>query len=212
MLTPNALSLLVKLVEEKPEAGLIGACLLNLDGSFQASYTPFPTLQQEFLKLTGLGRMLFGRFYPSRGSEDHLGPQRVDYVEGACMLVRRKAYENTGGLDESYFMYSEDVEICYQMKENGWSVWYQPASKIIHVGGASSKYLRPKREADLYCGRIQFFRRHYGNLAADILKIMVIIFTAIKILFHGFLRFISGGRYGRPVVSLDYLIPALRKV
>jgi N-acetylglucosaminyl-diphospho-decaprenol L-rhamnosyltransferase len=211
LLLANAAQTMLGLAEERPQAGIVGAQLLNPDGSFQASHTPFPNLWQEFLILSGVGRMLYGRWYPSRGPEENRGPQSVDYVEGACMLVRREAFEDVGGLDESYFMYAEEVDLCYAMRAKGWQVWYQPAAKVIHLGGGSSQNRRPQREADLYCSRVRFFRKRYGNRAAWLLKLQIYGLTTIKTIVHGLLRLASGGRYGRPVVSLRYLATELRE-
>jgi N-acetylglucosaminyl-diphospho-decaprenol L-rhamnosyltransferase len=207
--TPGAIQSLVHLADAEPRAGIVGAQLLNIDGSFQASYTPFPTLWQEFLILAGLGRLFCGQWYPSRGPDEAKGPQVVDYVEGACVLVRRQAFEEVGGLDEGYFMYAEEVDWCYEMKKAGWQVWYQPAAKILHVGGGSSQHRRPQREADLYRSRVRFFRKHYGDRAAELLKVQIYSLTAIKTIVHGLLRLLSAGRYGRPVVSMRYLAMAL---
>lgn len=210
--TPGAIQSLVSLAEAESRAGIVGAQLLNLDGSFQASHTTFPTIWQEFLVLTGLGRLLKGRWYPSRGPEENKGPQVVGYVEGACLLVRRQAFEEVGGLDEGYFMYAEETDWCYTMKQAGWQVWYQPAAKIIHLGGGSSKHRRPQREADLYRSRVRFFRKYHGNRAAQLLKLQIYGLTAVKIAVHRLLRLVSRGRYGRPVVSLRHLALELRGV
>jgi N-acetylglucosaminyl-diphospho-decaprenol L-rhamnosyltransferase len=208
--TPDAVQSLLSLARAEPRAGIVGAQLLNPDGSFQASHTSFPTLWQEFLMLTGLGRLLHGQWYPSHGPEEDRGSQTVDCVEGACMLVRREAFEDVGGLDEGYFMYAEEVDWCYAMREEGWQVWYQPAAKVIHLGGGSSQNRRPQREADLYRSRVQFFRKHYGDRAAWLLKTQIYVLTAIKLFIHRLLRLVSGGRYGRLVVSLRRLAMNLR--
>jgi N-acetylglucosaminyl-diphospho-decaprenol L-rhamnosyltransferase len=212
LLLANAVQVMISLAEANPRAGIIGAQLLNPDGSFQASHAPFPNLWQEFLILSGAGRMLYGHWYPSRGPQEDQGPQMVDYVEGACMLVRREAFEDVGGLDEGYFMYAEEVDWCYAMREKGWQVWYQPAAQVTHLGGGSSRSRRTRREADLYRSRVRFFRKRYGDRAAWLLKLQIYGFTAIKIAVHGPLRLVSGGRYGRSVVSLRYLAPVLREV
>ena len=205
LITPGSIKSLLNLIETRPKAGIVGARLINLDGTFQASHTPFPTLWQELLILSTLGRKIYHSSFPSKGPEIERGSQIVDYVEGACMLIRRQAYIDTGGLDETFFMYSEDVEICYKAKEKGWEVWYEPVSAIIHLGGASSKTRKPRREADLYCSRVYFFRSHYGNNQARLLKIMILLFLVFKIPFNKILSLISKGKYGRPVVSWDYL-------
>ncbi len=210
--TPGAIRALVSLADSEPRAGVVGAQLLNPDGTFQASYTPFPTLWQEFLILTGLGRAMLGDHYPSRGPEEERGAQIVDRVEGACMLVRREAYEQVGGLDERYFMYAEEVDWCYAMNKAGWQVWYQPAAKVIHFGGGSSRHRRPQREGDLYQSRVRFFRKHYGDWPARLLKVQLYTLTAIKLVVHKALRFLSGGKKGRPVISLRMLHARLREV
>lgn len=204
-ITPGAIQALIHVADAQPRAGIVGALLLNADGTFQASYTPFPNLWQEFMILSGLGRLLYGRWYPSRGPEEDKGPQVVDYVEGACLLVRLEAFRETTGLDEGFFMYAEEVDWCYTMRAKGWQVWYQPAAKIIHLGGGSSQGRRTQREGDLYYSRIRFFRKHYGNMAARLLKWQIYSLTAIKVVAHGILRLVSVGRYGRPVISLRYL-------
>ncbi len=210
--TPGALEALVEVAEAQPRAAIVGAQLLNPDGSFQAAYTPFPTLWREFLILTGLGRLWRGRWYPSAGPQVERGPQPVDYVEGACLLVRRQAVQEVGGMDEGYFMYAEEVDWCLAMRRAGWQVWYQPGARIIHHGGASSRQRRPQREADLYRSRVRFFRKWYGARAAGLLKALILGLTGVKAASRGLVWRLSGGRYGRPVVSLGYLARELREV
>jgi GT2 family glycosyltransferase len=202
---------MVALANSNSKIGIVGAHLLNIDGTFQASHTRFPTLWQEFLILSGLGRLLYGRWYPSHAPEEDKGPQKVDYVEGACMLVRREAFEEVGGLDEGYFMYAEEVDWCYTLREKGWQVWYHPAAKVVHLGGGSSQGRRTAREADLYCSRVQFFRKHYGDTAAELLKWQIYSLTAVKMIFHGLLHWTSQGRRGRSVVSLRQLAATFKK-
>ena len=128
------------------------------------------------------------------------------------MLVRRESFEEVGGLDEDYFMYAEEVDWCHTMQDNGWQVWYQPEAKVIHLGGGSSQNRQPQREGDLYQSRVRFFRKHYGNQVAQLLKVQIYVFTALKIVVHRLLRLISGGHYGRPIVSLKNLVMQLEEV
>lgn len=212
MLTPGALVALLTVAEAQPRAGIVGARLVNPDGTFQASHTPFPTLWREFLILSGLGRALRGRHFPSRGPEVERGPQLVDYVEGACLLVRREALRSVGGLDDGYFMYAEEVDWCYTMRQAEWDTWYQPEAVVIHHGGASSRHRRTRREADLYRSRVRFFRKYYGDRAAEALKTLMYALTAVKIVVHGAARLLTGNRRGRPVVGLGELRAALSDV
>jgi len=209
---PGSIRALLDLAEAEPRAGIVGAHLLNPDGSFQASYTNFPTLWQEFLILSTLGRRLRGRWYPSHGPEEERGPQRVDYVEGACLLVRRAALEQVGGLDEGYFMYAEEVDWCRRMAAQGWEVWYQPVARVVHIGGASSANRKTSREADLYRSRVRYFRMQHGRVQAELLKAMIVAFTGVKQVSHALMRWITGNRHGRQVVTVGDLWVALRHV
>lgn len=210
-LAPGALRALIELAMCKPNAGLVGAQLRNADGTFQASHTAFPTLWHEFLILSGLGRALWRPWYPSSGPDEG-APRVVDYVEGACMLVRRAAYLTVGGLDEGYFMYAEDVDLCRSLRDAGWEVWYQPAAIVTHLGGGSSRQRRPEREGDLYRSRVRYFRKHHGDSAAGALKVMILVLTLLKGAVHGVLRRASRGQRGRPVPSLRDLSVRLRGV
>jgi hypothetical protein len=200
-LLPGALPALLEILEREPRAAIVGARLVNADGSFQASHSRFPSLMREFLMLSGLGRLLVGRRYPSRGPEIERGPQVVDYVEGACLLVRRQAYQDVGGLDAGYFMYAEEVDLCYAVRHAGWQVWYQPAAVVVHLGGASSRTRPTGREADLYRSRVRFFLKHYGPGQAAVLKLMIYTVTLLKQVLHAVLRAATGGRCGRLVVG-----------
>lgn len=212
IVTPGSIQALLEVAGRMPRAGIVGAHLLNPDGSFQASHTNFPTLWQEFLILSTIGRRLRGSRYPSHAAEMDKGAQRVDYVEGACLLVRRDALEQVGGLDEGYFMYAEEVDWCKRMQAAGWEVWYQPTAKVVHIGGASSANRKTSREADLYRSRVRYFRIHHGWWQAEILKAMMVAFTGVKQLSHTLLRRFTRNQHGRQVVSVGDLLAALRHV
>ena len=162
--------------------------------------------------LSTLGRRWRGDWYPSHGPEATRGAQRVDYVEGACLLVRRTAFEQVGGLDEGYFMYAEEVDWCRRMRDQGWEVWYQPLAKVVHIGGASSATRKTSREADLYRSRVRYFRTYHGGLQAGLLKAMIVSFTSLKQVGHAVLKLLSGDQRGRQVVSVGELLAALRNV
>ncbi len=209
---PQAINQLYKLAEEQPKAGIIGARLINPDGSFQASYVDFPNLLQEFLITSGLGRRLYGSWYPNHSPEAYAVAQKVDYVQGACLLVRRSAYQTVGGLDEGYFMYSEEVDWCYTMHRAGWEVWYQPSACITHLGGASSWSRSIQRETDLYVSRVRYFRKNHGSLKAGILEVMLISLAGVKFAAHSILKAIDSHRFTRMSVSPILLMNRMRKI
>jgi len=209
---PGAVEAMVRFADAHPRVGIVGAQLLNTDGTFQASYTDFPILLQEFLILSALGRRLYGPWYPSHGPRDSQVTTQADYVEGACLLIRQQAFEEVRGLDEGYFMYAEEVDWCFRIKQAGWEVWYLPEAQIVHHGGASSRRQPTSKEARLYRSRVRFFRLNYGPGAAARLKILIFALTMIKKLVHGTLRVLTGGRRGREVVGWRELKASLEGV
>lgn len=210
---PGSLDQLVRFMDEHSRAGLAGVRLLNPDGSFQASYTPFPTLWREILILTGIGRWLICSTFPSRGPQVERGAQGIKgYMEGACLLARREAAQQVGGLDECIFMYAEEVDWCYRFHHAGWETWYLPQAPVIHYGGQSSKKQQSRMEAELYRSRVYFFRKHYGKAAAASLKAAIYVITCFKMLVHGTLRCLTQGRRGRIVTSWRELDGALGSV
>lgn len=210
---PGSLDKTVRFMDENPRAGIAGVRLLNPDGTFQASYTPFPTLWREFLILSGLGRLLIRPIFPSYGPQTGKGAQRIKgYMEGAYLMARRQAVDQIGGLDERIFMYAEDVDWCYRFHQAGWEVWYLSQASIIHYGGQSSKKRQRRMEAELYRSRVYFIRKHYGRAATFCLKALIYAMTLTKMFVHGLLRFVTRGRRGRTVTSWQELHLALSSV
>ena len=213
LVLPGSLEATVAFMDAHPDAGLAGIRLLHADGTFQASYTLFPTLWQEFLILTRLGRWLIRPYFPSRGPEIERGAQEIrGYVEGAYIMARREAVERVGGFDEHIFMYAEDVDWCYRFYQAGWPVWYLPQVSIIHYGGQSSGKRRGRMEAELYRSRVHFFYKHYGKASGLCLKLLIYGLTLCKMALHGAIRLVTRGRKGRSVTSWRELCLALGDV
>ncbi len=141
--------LVLKYMQANPDVGIIGPKILNSDGSIQGSARAFPTLFSGFFGRTSLLTRLFPNNWITRkniltGTINGTNPMNVDWVSGACMIVRRSAILSVGPMDERYFMYWEDVDWCKRMWDNGWRVVYYPKARITHyVGGSSGK--RPIR-------------------------------------------------------------------
>jgi len=211
-LLPGALEVPLRFMEQHPKVGMVGVKLLNDDRSFQASYTPFPTLWREFLILSGLGRRLIRPSFPSHGPpEDGKARPISGYVEGAYMLARRRAIEEVGGLDERIFMYAEDVDWCYRFEQSGWEIWFLPQVSIIHYGGQSTCKRQRRMEAELYRSRVYFFEKHYGRWTAAALRAMIYVLTGVKIVVYRGLRLVTGGKRGRLVTSWRELRWALKR-
>lgn len=179
-LAPDSLTSLLAHIETHPRCALVGPRLLNRDGSFQASYADFPSLIGELLLLTTLSRWLLPPTYPSYPEEKSQRARSVDWVPGACMLVRRTAFEHIGGLDESYFMYSEETDWCYRFKRAGWTIDYVPTASVVHWSGQSARKEPDFKRAQLYQSKCLFMQKHYGWPRALIFRQSVLVASAFK--------------------------------
>lgn len=116
----------------------------------------------------------------------------VDAIMGAFMLVRREAMAQVGMMDDSYFMYSEEIDWCYRFRQHGWRVLYNPDVVAVHLWGGSSKRVRQEMLIQLYRSKVEFFRKHYGALSATLLK-GIIGFAAFLRVGPGALVYLTSG-------------------
>ena len=143
ILPPAALADMLAFMEAHPQAGAAGARLVRGDGSLdKACRRSFPTPAVAFYRLFGLSRLFphsrrFGRYNLTYLSPDVT--TEVDSVVGAFMLMRGEALAQAGLLDERYFMYAEDLDLCYRFKQHGWQVWYNADVTVLHYKGRSSQ-------------------------------------------------------------------------
>jgi GT2 family glycosyltransferase len=181
IILPDTAPTMVRYLDDNERVGIVGARLLNLDGTFQASYNDFPSLYKELLVLTGLGRWLLPQSYPSYPDEQSRERREVDWVGGACLMVRRSAIDAAGLLDEEYFMYSEELDWCHRIKKEGWSIVYLPDARAIHGSGASSQRVPERRRAQVYRGKWLYLRKHRGPWVAVLFGVLVRLFTTAKL-------------------------------
>lgn len=178
VVSPNALNQLYSFMEIHPDVAVVGPTLLNVDGSFQASYGQFPTVSTYFWQLLGLASFFYGIHFPSASPENSQTTQDVDWVGGACLLCRRSALATVGLLDEQFFMYAEEMEWCYRFKQHGWRVCFLPPATIIHIGGGSSEIARPKVLARQWRSNLYFLRKHHHAAAAGFIRLLVLLVGA----------------------------------
>ncbi|MBS3782877.1 MAG: glycosyltransferase family 2 protein [Anaerolineae bacterium] len=160
---------MVTFLDAHPEAGAAGGNLLNPDGSFQASFWRFPTLLEEFLIVTHIGRALNPHFPSHNGPGPDVRP--VDWISSASIVVRRTAIEGIGLIDERYFIYSDETDWQYRLWQAGWKVYYLPDVTTVHHGGGSFKR-GGRRYTLVYRGRMLFARKHYTRLHSLIQRSM----------------------------------------
>jgi len=176
-LEEGCLTRLVAVMQTNPDTGAAGARLLNADHTLQRSCYAFPTLSTELWQTLGFDRLFasspfFGKFLMTDWAMDDF--RVVDVVMGAVMLLRRQTLEQVGHLDESFFMYSEEVDLCYRMAQAGWKVRYVPDAWAVHLWGGSSKKVKAETLLRLYRSRVQLFRKHYGKWTAFLYKGLIV--------------------------------------
>jgi GT2 family glycosyltransferase len=155
----------IEYLRNRPDAGMVGCKILNPDGSLQlACRRSFPTPWIAFTKISGLsalfpGSRLFGRY-----NLTYLNPDvicEVEAVSGSFMIVRREVLEDVGPLDESFFLYGEDLDWCYRIHQKGWKIFYLPATQIIHYKGRSAREATFDTLRVFYDAMHLFVKKHF---------------------------------------------------
>lgn len=181
-LLPAALRRLVDAMERHPIVGVVGGRLLNPDRSFQSSFADFPTLLSEILLLTKLSRLIRPATFPSYPEHDSREERVVDWVVGACMLVRKAAIDTVGLLDEGYYMYTEETDWCYRMRAAGWLTLYVPEARVLHWSGQSANVVPEAKRLQLYRSKTRFLAKHRGRGQAATFRVLVRMASAGKAL------------------------------
>ena len=164
-LGPHDLARMLEFMEAHPDVGAAGPKLVRQDGSLdKACRRSFPSPENALYRLLGLSRLFprhprFGRY-----NLEHLDPDQlteVDSLVGAFMLIRGPVLEAVGLLDERFFMYGEDIDLCYRIKERGWKIYYNPAVTVLHYKGASSRQRSTPSIVHFYRSMALFHDKHY---------------------------------------------------
>jgi N-acetylglucosaminyl-diphospho-decaprenol L-rhamnosyltransferase len=162
--TEGALERMVEVMDGDPELGICGPRLELEDGSLDhAAKRSFPTPISALGHFSGIGRRpdAGGELAAYRAPEVERGP--VDAVNGACMLLRRAALAQVGLFDEGFWMYMEDLDLCYRLGEAGWVTWYEPSVTLIHVkAGTTGRPRSARLDRAFHYGMYRFYRKHYA--------------------------------------------------
>jgi hypothetical protein len=181
--TGGALERLLELMDGRPEIGICGCRLERADGTFDhAARRSFPTPLSALGHFTGLGRRAGAprRLAAYRAPDVEAGP--VDAVNGAFMLVRRGALDEVGLFDEGYWMYMEDLDLCYRFAQAGWVTWFEPDVTVLHVkGGSSGRVRRPRLDYAFHYGMYRFYRKHYAPRRNALVNGAIYLGIAVKL-------------------------------
>jgi hypothetical protein len=160
----GVLDALLALMDEHAEIGICGCRLEREDGTFDhAAKRSFPTPVGALAHFTGVGRRAQAPATLAQYRAPHIERGPVDAVSGAFMLIRRRALDEVGAFDEGYWLYMEDVDLCYRFAQAGWTVWYEPSVAVTHVkGGSSGRHRQLRANAAFHYGMVRFYRSHYA--------------------------------------------------
>jgi hypothetical protein len=197
---PGAVESLKEALEGDIKAAVAGGALLDPDGSPQNSFHNAPTLATELLNKSLL-QWLFPRRYPSKRHP----PQNIIQVEavlGAFMMVKRDAWFEVGGMDERYFLFLEETDLCTRLRKRGWRVIHVPHAKAVHLQGQSASLDIQRSRVEFYRSRYRYFEQHRGRPSNMILRVGILARLLLEWMASGASRwFHSGSRVRHGVHS-----------
>lgn len=182
----NAIDTMLACLRSLPEAGIAGCRLLNADGSVQSSCVQrFPTILNQAWNIEYLRQhwpsLSFWGIAPLYTHPSH--PVPVQVISGACLMIKRELFEKVGKFCEEYFMYGEDVDLCYQVSALGSTAYYIPDASVVHFGGASTKVAAGNPWAEIMQRRAKllFCRRTKGAVYAWSYRVAIGLAAALRL-------------------------------
>jgi N-acetylglucosaminyl-diphospho-decaprenol L-rhamnosyltransferase len=164
----NTLSSTVAYMDSHPECGLLGVRLVGRDGELQPSCRYFPTPWNVFVARAGIARFLPKIRMVDDLSWDHASVRECDWVPGCYLLIRKEVIDQVGLFDPRYFLYYEEVDLCFAAKRAGWKVVYYPDTRVVHIGGESAKSDAKLTQSGRQIAALQiesellYFRKNHG--------------------------------------------------
>lgn len=189
----SCLDILVSFLEQHSKTGLCGPRILNKDLSNQPSVQKIPGIWNTFIEAIGIHNffptvpLFSGTFIVFKGDK----PRKVDILSGCFWVVRKKAIDEVGPLDESFFFYGEDKEWCIRFKQKGWSVWYVPEAKAIHLGGASSVHMPVEYYLYLQKAQLKLWNKYFSRTKQFFMLVNKILFFGKRLAVHKIKRWIG---------------------
>ncbi|NIM24651.1 MAG: glycosyltransferase [Armatimonadetes bacterium] len=180
---PGALQEMAAFLDSHFEAGAVGPRLVDENGKEQPSGRPFPTPWGWFLMQTGIDARFARNEISKEGGDPQQmsGGEAVDWISGACLMLRKDALQNVGLLDERFRLYSEEVDLCYRLKQAGLEVYYLPTAEVVHYGSISAAasqgkdFSRGLLYSSYLTSKLAFFRKHYGFWQAFLARCLMFL-------------------------------------
>jgi len=196
------IDLLINYMDTHPDIGASSPKLLNPDGTLQVSSYPRPTLSREFWRLFHLDEIFPYAAYPKSYWNSN-NPLVVDVLIGACLLLRGQILKQVGLLDDTYFMYTEEVDFCYRVQKAGWQLAWVPNAIVVHYGGQSTKMVRQEMFINLYRSKVIFFRKHYGELRTQLYKLILYAASGLRLAISPFAAFSEPTRRNEQMILVN---------
>ncbi len=199
----NTISIMMRAFEDE-KVGIVGCKLWNEDGTHQPSAKRFPTLSREIFSAFLLNRI----FKKSNLSYVIQSAQtvEVDWVSGACLMMRREVFISVGGFDGNYFYGAEEADLCYRTKRAGWKVLYVPEAEAVHVAYGSNLVVTSQVYSNPLKAKIIFFKKHYPEVKISFLKWIIFIQVINETVAWGLVYFFSIKRDRASIAIKERLI------
>jgi GT2 family glycosyltransferase len=180
---PGAVKAMMDFLAANSDVALVGPRILNADGSLQRSCFRFPSPGRAWVE----NLWISAPFGPDSVLGDyrrwpHDREQEVDWVIGACFMVRREVYQQIGGFDERFFMYAEETDWQLRMRQAGWKIGFTPLARVIHLGGASGAAEKPKINRHFFDSLDYYEVKHHGIVGLILLRAAMIIGSAPRMI------------------------------
>ncbi len=173
----NALEVMVNYLDQHPDVGIVGPYTFNTDGTTQSTRRRFPTVALAFFESTWLQsfapQALLDEYYVN--DKPLLSTVDVDWVQGSALILRREVYEQIGGLDTDYVMFSEELDFCKRAKLMGWRVVFLCTAQIIHHGGKSTQQVVANKHIYFQESKLRYFNTYHGTRVAFILRLFLLM-------------------------------------
>ena len=187
LIQDGAIDKMVQFMDEHPDVGVSGCRVLNEDGSLQlACRRSIPSPSVAFFRLTGLSRLFPKSKMMAQYNLTYLDPMQtheVDAVSGAFLLIRRQAIEQIGLLDESFWIYGEDIDWCIRAKRAGWKVMYYPDAHILHYKGVGCSTNSRKTSYEFYRAMYLFHKKHFATDCSPVTNLLIYTGIFVKAVF-----------------------------
>ncbi len=177
ILLNDAIKTLADFLDSHKDTGVVGGKVLNPDGTLQPPCRRrFPTIRSSVMRLFGLSKLFPAHRWSycyEMSMENADRAHEVDAVSGSFFIIRRSLFNELGGFDEDFFIFGEDLDLCYRAKMKGWKIYYNPEAKVIHYRG-KSRVLRPVSSlVDTHKAMLLFYDKHYRHNRAALVNLAV---------------------------------------